>query len=294
MTRVMVATAIALGACTYQPGVVPDDDDMGSGQPDQDTDQDGFVDARDNCPTVGNADQRDHDDDTRGDACDPCPHLVDTGADSDQDGVGDACDPHATTGGDRIAFFEGFYDPVTWENVIGANTWQTADGTLRQSQLDTSYQLVRDDTPDPHDVFVDARVRVNALSTNVTMRRSSGIVLGFDDPNHYFFCVLVAQGTGADVNAGEQYTDWLGTPQFDFNPATFDAQMSSDWITVQARTRQTGSSTEITCTTRRAQSSATVGFTADRSPHGDVGLRTNGTDASFDYVFVVEVPAGSP
>ena len=292
----MVPAALLLGACAFHDGSLggsSGDDSPDNGMPDQDSDQDGFADAVDNCPMVGNADQRDHDGDARGDACDACPHLIDTAADTDHDGVGDACDPHPATAGDRIAYFEGFYEPVSWKSVIGANTWQTVDGTLRQSHLDTSYQLVRDDTPDPHDVFVDARIRINALSSSTTERRSTGVVFGYEDRDHYLFCVLVAQGTGADVNVGEQYTDWFGTPQFDFNPAVFDPQMSSDWITLQARTRQVGTSTEITCTTKRGTSAANVSFTADRQPAGDIGVRTNGADTSFDYVFVVEVPAGS-
>jgi hypothetical protein len=31
-------------------------------------------------------------------------------------------------------------------------------------------------------------------------------------------------------------------------------------------------------------------YDAETSIDGDVGIRTNGTDASFDYVFVVESP----
>src|SRR5262245_34206146 len=41
-----------------------------------DTDGDGVVDAVDNCPTVSNADQRNHDGDPFGDVCDKCPHLA--------------------------------------------------------------------------------------------------------------------------------------------------------------------------------------------------------------------------
>jgi hypothetical protein len=38
-----------------------------------DRDDDGALDALDNCPVTANADQRDADGDRRGDACDPCP-----------------------------------------------------------------------------------------------------------------------------------------------------------------------------------------------------------------------------
>jgi hypothetical protein len=58
-----------------------------------DTDNDGFVDACDNCPTVANANQADGDSDGVGNACDNCPFVSNpTQADGDNDGVGNACD----------------------------------------------------------------------------------------------------------------------------------------------------------------------------------------------------------
>ena len=73
---------------------------------DKDTDGDGVVDAKDNCDTVKNADQRDTDKDGKGDACDPdddndgvldakddCPTVKNADQkDTDKDGKGDACD----------------------------------------------------------------------------------------------------------------------------------------------------------------------------------------------------------
>ena len=57
-----------------------------------DDDQDGVINADDNCPFVANLDQHDEDADGYGDACDLCPLGVET-RDSDCDGVGDSCDP---------------------------------------------------------------------------------------------------------------------------------------------------------------------------------------------------------
>jgi hypothetical protein len=69
--------------------------------------------------------------------------------------------------------------------------------------------------------------------------------------------------------------------------------MSGDWLTIQARTRSTDGTTTIDCSSHRANVSGTATFSTDARPGGDIGVRTNGTDASFDYVFVVEVPASS-
>ena len=58
-----------------------------------DSDNDGIIDAQDNCPQIANPGQEDADDDGVGDVCDNCteaPNLDQT--DSDGDGVGDVCD----------------------------------------------------------------------------------------------------------------------------------------------------------------------------------------------------------
>lgn len=58
-----------------------------------DTDQDGLLDASDNCPTVKNPDQADGDNDGIGNACDNCP-VIRNGDQADLNGnkIGDACE----------------------------------------------------------------------------------------------------------------------------------------------------------------------------------------------------------
>lgn len=72
------------------------DDCDGNGVPDEcqpDSDDDGLVDACDNCPLASNADQLDRDGDGVGDLCDNClDHANTSQSDVDEDGVGDACD----------------------------------------------------------------------------------------------------------------------------------------------------------------------------------------------------------
>lgn len=301
MVRALLGALVVCGGCAFDPEEYRESGsgaDSGSGSGSgtvtaTDSDGDGLMDASDNCAVVGNADQRDHDDDGLGDACDPCPHRSDSGADGDGDGVGDACDPNPTTAGDRVAFFEGFYAPLTWSNAIGADTWMLELGAIRQPDLEEQHQLVRDDNPNLRSVFVDMRVRINAVSTNPTSRRSTGIVATYRNDEHYLFCGLAAQGQDTVVNAGQVDTDFFGFPRFTYNEAAFEAPVTGDWLTVQARTVSLSSSTtRIECSTFRSgvPSPSNAVYDASTPVDGDVGIRTNGTDASFDYVFVVETP----
>ena len=136
-------------------------------------------------------------------------------------------------------------------------------------------------------VFIDARLRVNALAPNGQMRRSTGVIVGFADPQHYFFCGLSAQGPYVEVQSGAVSTDWLGNAQYNYAPGAFDSGMTSDWLTLQARTRTRDDSTQLECMGHTATATGTATFYSDDDASGDIGLRTNGIDASFDYVFVV-------
>jgi syndecan 4 len=72
---------------------MPDTDGDTVGDACEDTDNDGWLDGEDNCPSVGNPSQQDTDTDGVGDGCDNCP-LIENPApqhDSDNDGQGDAC-----------------------------------------------------------------------------------------------------------------------------------------------------------------------------------------------------------
>jgi hypothetical protein len=122
------------GACTFETSVTPGAGDDTDGP--VDADGDAVLDADDNCPSVANTDQRDHDEDLRGDACDLCPHVADADGDGDGDQIGDACDPRI--GADSLVVFDGFYDDsaaLGW--VKAAGTWSLAGGKLRQTMTNT-------------------------------------------------------------------------------------------------------------------------------------------------------------
>jgi hypothetical protein len=61
-----------------------------------DYDEDGIINADDNCLNVYNPDQEDRDSDSVGDSCDNCPDIANPDqGDADNDGDGDYCDPDA-------------------------------------------------------------------------------------------------------------------------------------------------------------------------------------------------------
>jgi hypothetical protein len=294
MMRVLVACC--LGACSFVHG------SQGSGgpgsegvdaptvDPNQDSDGDGIPDIADNCPFVKNPDQHNHDGDDRGDACDVCPHIIDSGEDSDQDGVGDACDPHPSVPGDKIVLFEGFYDKIDWTPVVGGSAWQSGSGVLTQTDTSAIYQLMKLDTT-WNNVFVDVGLHVAKEAAN-SSRHSTGIVLGYRATDDYLFCGVASQGGAVELDAGDNSPDTSG---FNWNSNPIDAPMTGEAITLQARTTQGSGDgyTHIDC----AGQDGTVITDATYDPYtqaaGNIGVRTNGVGATFDYVFVVEVPPGT-
>jgi hypothetical protein len=295
--KTVVTALFLLGACSFSASEIGDDDGSGSGSGDphpdagnqggKDTDQDGVADPSDNCPTLANADQRDHDADGRGDVCDVCPHLPDTGGDADGDGVGDACDPRPTRGGDKIALFDGFYTKPSWDAVIGPDSWEVVDGVLHQSHTDTVYQLAAGESLG--DVFVDARLKIGTLAST-TARKSISVVAGYKSITDFYFCSLAITQTTAEVNAGKVYSETF----FNFVRGNF-GPVTPDWTTVQMRTSMlAGTGTHVDCLVRRGGINGRAQFDEQNVlPGGDIGFRTNGADTSFDYIFVVSVPAAN-
>jgi hypothetical protein len=112
-------------------------------------------------------------------------------------------------------------------------------------------------------------------------------VTGYRATNAYWFCGLAAYGTGAEVDAGKVYSD----STFDYHYGNFAAALPGEWAIARVRTSQPiGGDATITCNVDRGGVGGAATYSATTTPGGDVGLRTNGSDTSFDYVFVVAVP----
>jgi hypothetical protein len=294
MMRVLVASCLA--ACSFTHGSQGSGNPGGDGvdaptvDPNQDSDNDGYPDVADNCPHTYNPDQHDHDNDGRGDACDVCPHIMDTGEDGDHDGVGDACDPHPGVPGDKIVLFEGFYDKLDWTPVVGGSAWQSGGGVLTQTDSSAIYQLMKLDTS-WNNVFVDVSLHVVQEAANAS-RHSTGIILGYHATDDYLFCGVASQGGGVELDAGDVYP---GSAGLNYNSNVIDASMTGEAIALQARTTQgpADSYMHLDCAGKDGTVTTDATYDPYRQAAGNIGVRTNGVDATFDYVFVVEVPPGT-
>ncbi len=301
-----------VGAGDNCPGVVNAD------QADGDRDQVG--DACDSCVEVANPRretlgaaapiQRDHDGDGRGDECDLCPHIASpTDVDGDGDRIGDICDPEPTIE-NPPAYFDGFYDPpdATWTVPTGGGAradWEVerlADGAIgwRQRVLDGSkrHMIVRAGETKEH--YVDSVIVVESIAPAdvTTGLRGAEVTYGFfpsASSQFYFVCGVERDETGKKtfVQGGLLQNDVILDDELAEWPAAFP----------DTRIRVIGQATRVGSTVPRAGDTAlsctagdapriTVDEAVSAFPDGQLGLRTFGMTAWFDYVFYVEtVPA---
>jgi glucose/arabinose dehydrogenase len=93
-----------------------------------DRDNDGILDATDNCPTVANPAQADTDGDGDGNACDNCLTVSNANqADTDADGDGDACDNCVTVSNATQADTDGDGDGNVCDNCVSVSNATQAD-----------------------------------------------------------------------------------------------------------------------------------------------------------------------
>jgi large repetitive protein len=88
-----------------------------------DVDGDGVPNGEDNCPTVANADQADADLDRKGDACDACPMVANTGADSCWTSIYDIKTKTALQG-QLVGVQNAIVTSLVWSGAAGARKAQ--------------------------------------------------------------------------------------------------------------------------------------------------------------------------
>ena len=283
-------TLLASAACSFQPraanhGDAGGDDAPGDVGPDgpADTDGDGVPDVIDNCPTMANANQRDHDVDGRGDVCDLCPHIPESSdTDTDGDGVGDACDPRPSTPGDHIALWDGFYDAndiASWPPSAGA-TLSVSQGRLVVGNPTASFLY----TFPPGIQFSNAYA-VTSVRVTATAAASSGPFVQMQNGNNAidqaYWCTLAASTNG---NTATAYGFWPTQP----GETTSVAWPGTFGVTTDVVMTDQLSGAAHTCTLSQGAKMVSPG--TGIGPHaGVVILGAQYATAAFDYLFVVEI-----
>ncbi len=269
--------ALLLAACGFEHGQGASSDatvvDVPPATGDQDND--GIKNEVDNCPVVANANQRDHDGDGRGDACDKCPHI-NTGAaepDADADGVGDACDPRPTMAGDKQVLFEGFTDASSADTWIrtGPAPWSVLNGAVEQTDPNTGDSLIAP-MPQFQKLYAATSFKLLGLPTGKG-GSSAGMCIGVATGQYY--CCTVANG-GMSLKASSS----MGPAATSTWSGTFDVGDRIDIVESLASGHR--------CDAKQGTLSANVSDTAGGTA-GQVELYTGASAAAFDYVFLVEV-----
>jgi hypothetical protein len=262
---------------------IPPEDPDAPLPPDDDDDDDGILNVSDNCPTVPNIDQRDHDTDTKGDACDHCPHLAVPDTDTDGDGLGDACDPRPGTSGDVRRLWEGFYDASSITGWGGMGSWSVANGKLRQTSTSAN-QTGHGPPITVAKAFVMTSFTVDALS-GASENPQIGVATGVAQNGQRYSCTL-QKGSTTNVRTESTWIEPGNNVQFQ--------QGNTAWT---PGTFATGSTATVTSRLNGGFQCRIVQGTTDKSRSeangplaGQVYLGTENATASFDYLFIVDEP----
>ena len=256
----------------------PADGAIDAGPPpdaDLDADDDGVLDADDNCVMIQNPLQRDHDDDDRGDECDRCPHLPSaTDPDGDNDGVGDACDPRV--GPDARSMWFGFYDPVEIGGWLGDTTQFTVTaGVLRRTVTTAGASLA------PPTMVHNAHAVTSATITGISAgsgTRWVGVSVAAVANTQYYACSAVHTGFGTTATYQSQWSGGGNTVQ---SPLGVSIDVNDTF----------GVAVGITAAGGTCQVRTPAVVTASDPPIGPrdglVGVYTDDYSVDWDYLFVV-------
>jgi hypothetical protein len=285
---------IGLAGCGFEPGsivsgdaAIQHDGDVDTPSSPGDSDGDSVTDDVDNCPTIANANQRNHDGDPRGDVCDLCPGLFSpTDPDGDSDGVGDDCDPRPGLGGDSFVLFEGFYDAASissWTSSGG--TWTVSQGRLVQSAGNRDYDFMRPSLSSPlarHSVMTSARLDdigqpngdyVPAVAVGGGIAAGRGYFCALRDSGSNVLTVLGYWFELDQAQSAQDDDPWPGTFAVGTEVTLFGRIVGNNSI----------------CTASQAGTSPLTVDENHGPTTGVVEVSTSRMAASFDYVFVVSV-----
>ncbi len=281
-----------LSACGFAPQGAESIDAPGTSDAndasDGDLDDDGVADGTDNCPRVANPPpQRDHDGDGAGDPCDPCPHrpISDGGGDADGDGVGDVCDPRPGQH-DRIARFEGFYDPPSGWTMTG--TWDhDPAGLLRHASVvgAAEFAVMPDTLDQPYQVETSVVVDTVSTASN-NPARQAGVAFSATDALDTFYLCSVRDDVGTAMPARTVIARFTQTDQIAENTSTNlanDLQAGSTF-----RVRAARGATEQSCLGTLEGTTAQPVLALAVEPGKRMALRTYGLGVRFDYVVIYQ------
>lgn len=249
-----------------------------------DSDGDAIADASDNCPTVGNPQQRNFDADPRGDACDPCPHLADEDDDPDGDNIGVGCDPRPAATDQRL-LWTSFHDASAiagWQFPTG--TWLVENGRLKQSDPNTSYGLASPPLGAalPR-VAIATRYTIDALGPLGGGVDSAGLgVASANTPGQYNACIVSQSAADNRLYAA---ADWN------------DSGNSDDLQSVLWTGNLVGATLDLAhdtlvdnrCTASQGPTTVTVTSSRGTGLDGVLYLYTQRAAGTFHYMFVVGI-----
>lgn len=306
-SAVLIVLACALGACAFDPKAPGGGDD--APMTNADPDGDGVLES-DNCAAIANPDQRDHDADGKGDVCDACPHLAGGDDDPDGDGIGAACDPEPSVKNPQ-PYWNGFYDPpdLMWtvpNGMGGLADWQVQDrgGKLgwAQTVLDGSQRHhlvlagVREESYVMSAFVVDQIANGDATSDLRSAMVSFGYTKSQTSGDEFYFNCGVRADTFLDTNTVIA-SAFMNDTIRDDKTMPWTTDMTAKTIVIAGRADRvngteprTGDST-LSCDANDGTTQQRVTNESTDYPDGQVGLRTYGMTAWFDYLFVVEPTA---
>jgi len=296
MSRLAWSMAALLGGCSFElrPGAgvqidgstplidAPRDGTVIDAPPSSpDIDLDGVLNAADNCPTVANANQRDHDDDDRGDACDVCPHLASAiHADNDADGIGDDCDPRPTQAGDTVAMWDGFYADsaaLSWDKV---GAWTLAGGALRQTAMGINYIVVPGALPR---TFVQMAALVdNIAGTNSTLGPFAGDT--YPGTTQSYGCLVQRDTLSTTVQTFVATASWVGGTGF--TQVSWPGMLAAGRTLVITEKLAGTLDCSVAQGTSVSTDSEAVGPTSGRP-----GIYMDDVSTRIDYLFIVAIGA---